>query len=482
MANNTSRGGAGANNTNYGGMSSTQFLNSALPLNQLGSGDVQEDPPYGTSPDQNIGWSFYNARKQPVFTFYTYLLAIFTSNALFNKIITLPAQDVLKEVIFFAKDDLDEQDKIDVEYFIKKRGAYSILKQAIIASKVFGGGAVIFLNEDIKKNLLPLSAKEKGVRIIASDCWYLNREEPSGFPSSDSTLGLLNQWGDITRYQNIPIHPSRAIAITNTRPFNYFISITRGWGVSEYDTVGQALNLYDRLMNVLFTLVKELNYDVISVTDLSTLMNHPEGTAILNKMVRDFNYAKSVNKTILKDKDDSFDRKQVDISGAITMIDKATDQLCASAGLPKRYLFGEDPKGLNNGGDASLEIYNSKIESMRSDLTSSIIAFYEKCCLLQLGYVPKNLDISFGSIRSPSYDEKQSTKQSQYDVLYELFKNKIVDKEIFTKGVNQIDFLPIELDSNDINEYALAEDSENIDQDTREKGEKKEKEKKKQKD
>lgn len=435
----------GSNNTLIPGstMSTTEFMNSGYPGQTQPNVLTNENtnPPMGHAPDQNILWSSFNSRPSTVYTNWQILLRYYTSDAFFKKLIDLPIDDAMKDIKIKADDGLDDFQHRELLYLIKRKGLWTPSKQGAKASQLFGGGAFLFLNEDLEKNKEPLQAKEEGVVYLSADSWQLNKSGDNWMDDSTSFV-----FKEIRRYKNIDIHPSRGVIVKNSIPFNYFASVNQGWGISAYDACGKYLNMFDRYWNTVFSLLKSINIDVISVADLETAIGSEDAMIRIMQSLKRMNLAKSSYGTMIKNKDDDFGRMGIDIAGAVSIADQLANVLCAAFGIPKRYVFGEDPKGIHNGGGASMEIYGSKIQSIREDLTPYIIEILEKFCLVELGHIPTRLDIDFGNTRQPTFEQELAKQTAQFTTMREMKEAGEITEEEYYKGINEIQLLPVQIE------------------------------------
>lgn len=443
---------SGANNVgvSQANITQNQYGQLGFPgtMDSWGMGNESEQ-----SPDLNINNAQFNSRAIPVHPFWVILLRYSETNALFKKIIELPVNDAIKDVNIRAKRGLDDAQLDELNYKLKKLGFYHEFKKTCFNARTFGGGVLFFLNEDQEITKKPLSKNEKGLFLAVADCWQVNRtgewktEEIKDKNDKTITIDIPERFftdNKVFKFFNQEVHPSRAVIIKNKIPANFWADITRGWGISEYDSVGAPLSQWDRYWDMVFKLLEVANIDVVTVDDLQGAFSNPQMQAQTLQKLRIMSEAKNVYRTMITQRNDSLDRKQIDLGGIFQGAEPLANQLCGCAGIPKRYLFGEDPKGLNNGGEGTMEIYGSKIASLREDLTPSLIQALEKFAFAFCGLEIENLDIEFSTLRQPNYQEDLAMKTWQVTTLKEHLDSGLIDENQFANAMNKIEVLPIE--------------------------------------
>jgi phage-related protein (TIGR01555 family) len=419
-------------------------------------------------PDLNIQNALYNSRPSPVHPNWQTLLRYSQSNALFKVCIERPINDAIKDITIRAKKGLDDYQLDDLMYSLKKTAFFKQFRSTCYNSRIFGGGVLLFLNENTDKNTSKLSKNEKGVRMLVADCWQVNRtgeyKTEEGVLGSYKTPLRYMTYNQVWKYYDQTIHPSRAVVLKNNLPPNYWLDITRGWGVSEYDALGAPLSQWDRFWDSVFQMLKSANIDILVVDDLKTALQNPQSFSNIKQKVQQFSLLKSTFGTALMQDGDNLERKQIDLNWIQSVADKLADSVCSAASIPKAYLFGEQPKGINNGGEASMEIYSSKIATLREDYTPPLLDALEKFAIAFCGLELDNVDIDFGTIRQPTFTEDLAMKTFQRTVAKEDLEGGLINAQQYADTMNKLEILPVEYEAETIEKYLDKQEKEELDE------------------
>lgn len=193
----------------------------------------------------------------------------------------------------------------------------------------------------------------------------------------------------------VRLHPSRVIPFYGPDRLDDDLNRVDPWGDSRL------LAVYDAIHNAALTqqgiaeLVHEAKVDVIHIDGLGAQLSTDAGTAVLTKRFAHANLVKSINKMLLLDKNEVWERKQTSFTGLPDILDRYLQIVAAAADIPATRLLGTTSKGLNNAGDGDTRNYYDSLAGRR-----------EKHIVPQLAYLDLILWVhATGSIPKQAYAE-----------------------------------------------------------------------------
>lgn len=161
------------------------------------------------------------------------------------------------------------------------------------------------------------------------------------------------------------IHPSRLVIFTgHEQPepgFAVFGGV--GWGDSVLLSLFDAIKNADAVPANVASLVFEANVDVFGVKDLFAQMSDPDyEKRLLNRFML-VGANKSVNRSIIRDFDETFERKAISFSGLDAVIEKFLQIVSGASDIPATRLLGMSPSGMSSTGESDLRNYYDGISA-----------------------------------------------------------------------------------------------------------------------
>lgn len=287
-----------------------------------------------------------------------------------KKLINQPIFDMLKN----GRTWTDNDEAIRKEE--KRVNLNKALFEAMAWGDVYGGAILVIVIAGQKLNTpLKLETVKKGslLRLMVIDRNLVVKHEPDMNIASDKFLIPREYEIKSTNGIQQMIHPSRVIELGGDElPLSDRIHITNEyWNQSKFHRYADTLNTFLTVHNAGAKMITEANIDVFSVDAL------PEITS--SKMAQSFerrmelaDLGKSVHKVIIKDKNEEFDRSQLNLSGLADMLGVYQTNLSAVTDIPITKLFGTSAKGLNATGEGDERNYHEHIEQRQEQLKMSI--------------------------------------------------------------------------------------------------------------
>jgi phage-related protein (TIGR01555 family) len=315
----------------------------------------------GTARDKGAAGSWYHqAATLPEID------ALYRGTWLGKKVIDIPVGDMTREWRTFRAED-DVVKRIEAEE--KRLQLRAKVAQAIRWAKLYGG-AVLILSDGAEDPSQPLDVgrvKAGGLKFVHPltryQIGYQNIDlDPFSGSYGDPVLWDVSGMGRV-----VQVHNSRVIKFIGAeRPPT--MGVIDPWGDSVYDAIRDALMRSDTASAVITALLTEAKIDIISVPDLHTHLQTPEGE---DRLMRRFNLAamlKGVNGMLLMGGGEDYTQKTQAFSGIPEVHARLLQEVSGAADIPLTRLLGQSPGGLQSTGESDLRNYYDGISSKQEDI------------------------------------------------------------------------------------------------------------------
>lgn len=111
-----------------------------------------------------------------------------------------------------------------------------------------------------------------------------------------------------------------------------------------------------------------------------------------------------------------------------------------------------------------MEIYSSKIATLREDYTPPLLDALEKFAIAFCGLELDNVDIDFGTIRQPTFTEDLAMKTFQRTVAKEDLEGGLINAQQYADTMNKLEILPVEYEAETIEKYLDKQEKEELDE------------------
>lgn len=234
-------------------------------------------------------------------------------------------------------------------------------------ARLFGGAAIyIDLGDDPSQPLSIERVKKDGVRfltvltrrqLLAGD---IDTDPLSEFYGRPKEYSLAAGAGGFVR-----IHPSRlAIFYGADLPDrDYATGTSFAWADSVLVSVMEAVKQAESAAANIASLIFEANVDVITMNGLMEKVGNP---ADEEKILRRYSLAaqaKGVNKMLLIDGNEKYERKTVTFATLPDLLDRFGQNAAGAADIPMTRFMGQAPAGLNSTGESDLRNYYDRISA-----------------------------------------------------------------------------------------------------------------------
>lgn len=332
---------------------------------------------------------------------------IYRSNWLGKKIINIPAMDAVRK----GRDWQAEQDQIElIEAEEKRLGFWNKLLEVKTKARLWGGAALLIGTgeTDLMK---PLEAERIGKGGIKYLTVLSRRDVTTGEIEQDVLSEYFGRPGyyEVTgRAEMVRIHPSRLAVFLGAPHADDLIaqSINQGWGDSVLEAVYTAVRNADATAANIASLVFEANVDVFRVPDFMASLSDQE---YRNRLMERFTLAataKGVNKALILDKEEEYDRKQISFAQLPEVMQTFLQMVSGAADIPVTRLLGQSPAGMSATGESDMLNYYDLVSSIQSlEMTPALYRLDE--CLIRsaLGSRPPEIFYSWAPLKQMTEKE-----------------------------------------------------------------------------
>lgn len=368
------------------------------------------------------------------------LEALYRGNWIGRKIIDLPVTDMMRP---WRSWQADRNLITAIEEGEKRHKVRSKVAQAKKLARLYGGSAIL-IGADTSDPRLPLNinAVRKGDlryltvltrRMIVPNSRNLDPEDPNYGEPLYYTLSSQ-------KYGAIEVHPSRVLRFLGAERPDIDNNVD-GWGDSILQVVYSAVHAASLSHTGIAELIHEAKVDIIKVKDLGTLLSTEQGTNLLTRRFQNASLMKSINNTLLIDKDEEHDRTQTSFAGLPDVLMALMQVVSGAADIPVVRFLGTSPKGLNATGESDLVNYYDSLDGQRdTDLRPKLEMLDELLWRDATGSAaPKETYFDFGPLwQLPEKDKADvEHKRAQTSQIYA--NMALVPEEALARGVvNQL--------------------------------------------
>lgn len=339
------------------------------------------------------------------------LAAIYKSNWLGKKIVNIPAMDAVRK----GRDWQAEQDQIElIEAEQNRLGFWQKLLEVKVKARLWGGAA-LFIGTGEQDLMQPLNVERMGKGGIKY-LTVLSRRDVTAGPIEQDVLSEF--FGKPSYYEvtgnasMVRIHPSRlAIFIGEPHGDNLLnFGVNQGWGDSIIESVYTATKNADATAANIASLVFEANVDVFRIPDFMQSLSDPAYRAQLLERFTLAATAKGINRALILDKEEEYERKQVAFATLPEVMQSFMQMAAGAADIPVTRLLGQSPAGMSATGESDMNNYYDRVSSIQTlEMTPALYRLDE--CLIRsaLGGRPPEVFYEWSPL-------KQMTEKEQAEI------------------------------------------------------------------
>ncbi len=348
------------------------------------------------------------------------LESMYRSSWLAKRIVNSVADDMTREwrqLHFSEKHELDLEnlEKLEKALCVKDR-----VNEALRWARLYGGALLVIgtKDKDMATPLNPETIRQgdlKWLRVI--DRWRVSGTYAVDYDLASDNYLLPEFYlaaSDVNA--NARIHHSRVLRFNGqTLPYNAWQANGR-WDDSELQHVMDSVKNYGTTTDAIATMLFEANVDVLGIDELRELLSANDGEAKLIKRFQIAMMAKSYNRTLIIDKNDSYQKHSNSFTGLDAVLNGFISDVCGAADIPATRLFGQSAGGLNSTGDNDIRNYYDMVSGKQEkEMRVQLERLDQIMVRSALGFVPDDYRFDFNNLWQTSDTEQAAVDKSRAD-------------------------------------------------------------------
>lgn len=370
----------------------------------------------------------------------------YSTYGIIQTMIDQPIEDSFKGGIKIKSNQLDDDNILDIQKYIKDNDILETVKEAARWGRLFGGSGIII--NTVGKSDKPINInqinKNTPLEFYAADLWELNRTNKGTY--TEEKPYITGSGETEFYYYGKKIDNSRIILINGKRAPSLLRPQLRGWGMSEVERIIRSFNQYLKNNNVIFDLLDEAKVDVYGIKGLNQRLGTKDGTNQILKVIQTMNQVKSYQDAIVKDKDDDYEQKTQAFTGLAEVFREIRIAIAGDIKMPINKLFGQSASGFSSGQD-SIENYNAMIEAEIRGKYDSVIAKIVRIIAKKLfDVVIDDIQIEYYPLRELSAEQQANVDNVNINNILSLVDRGIISTQEAVQEINKRNILMNQID------------------------------------
>lgn len=354
-----------------------------------------------------------------------------------KKVVNVPSYDMTREWRNWQaeQDAIEAIEKVEKQFSIRRK-----VMRAMIRARLYGGGALVLgvnqgspeseldierLGKDSLKWVHVMSRHELTVQDIIRDVGDPRYGEPRFYSASSIDRAMT-------------IHPSRVIRFVGAELPDINQGMD-GWGDSVLDALDEAVRHAGLTSSGIASLVHEAKIDVIR---LPNLMANLATVGYSTKLISRFALAmqmKSINQTLLLDKDEEYEQKQIAFDKLPEILQTYLQIAAGAADIPATRLLGQAPAGMNSTGESDVRNYYDRISSDQEvDLCPALAPLDEIIIRSALGSRPDGIYYEWAPLWQLSESERSTNFKLKAEAVQIFVNTALVPNDALAKAVSNM--------------------------------------------
>ena len=352
----------------------------------------------------------------------TQLESLWKESWVAQKICRKKAQDMTRKWREITSNDLDGAQLEQIDRLERKLKLKETLEQALIWASLYGGVGILVLTE--KSTMTPLTAGQIIDRFV-----LLRKDMVVGFGSLNNNI-FDDNYGKFDQYKvngSLDVHHSRLIIINGTpRPPKRFAD-SEIWGLSDLEAVYSTLKRFDLLSTNTGDLINESKVDVFKMEGLTDRIAAGMEEQVA-KTVQLVQLIKSSTNTLLLDKENEYEQKELSFSGLRDLLVEFRNAVAGAADMPVTILFGQSAAGFASGVE-DIQNYHESIHALQESRLRPVFDRLDPIlCQMALGFEPADFWFEFNSLQEMSIEQKITSLNS-----FATATNVLIERGVLTE-------------------------------------------------
>jgi phage-related protein (TIGR01555 family) len=353
----------------------------------------------------------------------------------FGKIVDVPATDSVRN---WRQWQAKPEEITALENTEKRLQVKQKVRDALILQRLLGGAVII------PTGLPGAPDQELDINLIRKDTikslTLLNRYQ---IQTQGRITDINSKWFDQPEWYvfngtdgaPVRLHPSRVVRFS-ARRFTHANTGDDGWGDSIWLRLADSIQNSETATAALTALLVEAKLDIIRMPDLTNNMATEKAEQALMRRMTIATQLKSVANTLLLDKDDEFEQKQLSFGSLSDTGMFLLQVMCGAADIPMTRLLNTQAKGLSNGGDIDLKNYYDRVSSGQElDIDPALQDFNHMLIACALGKDDNDIWYEWRPLYQMSEKEESEVEKNYADVADKLVNTGLIAPDVLAAAV-----------------------------------------------
>jgi len=362
------------------------------------------------------------------------ITALYRYGGFARKIVDLPAFEMTRQWI-----RVDGDEKGLTLKRMEELGARNIFRDALRWADMFGGSLIVMILDDGR--LLDQPLETENLRDIV-DLRVYDRHQVT-WTAADVDEDLLSKnYGKPAIYTISPytsgvigaqfrVHHTRVLRFEGADLPNVERVRNDGWGDTVYHSLYEELRNLGIVNNSTAGIVQDFIQTIIQIDNLAELIASGQ-EELVKKRLNLIDLGRNIMKTILLDKEESYEKKASSVAGLGDLIDRAMIMLSGAGGIPVTKLFGRSPAGLSATGESDTRNFYDDMKGKQEDKLLPPLEYFVELIMLSRdgpfkGQEPADWKIVFNPLWQMTDTETATWRKTvaETDKIY--IENNVID-------------------------------------------------------
>lgn len=345
-------------------------------------------------------------------------MELFTYNGIAQKIVTAPADEAVKEgfVLKDGEERLDSTD--DIRSVLDDLDAEERFSRALSWHRLYGGGAILIIADDGTQSLneeLQVTNLKRIERLEVFEAPDIATSDSLLYNDPYNRLYGKPEYYDLTGYYGgtFTVHASRLLLFRGDLLPREQRRQRNDWGAKIYEKMFNDIMRYDSGLSLSLMALSRLSQGILKLAGLAEKLSYDEGEKLVMRRLQLIDMARHMMNTMALDESDTYDQKNMTISGITDIIDRFQTAISAATDIPVTVLFGISPGGLNATGKADFENYYNMVRRIQKRTLkpqlSRLISLISQCSDYGIS-LPDKYTLEFNPLWQPTEKEQADTE------------------------------------------------------------------------
>lgn len=289
---------------------------------------------------------------------------LFIGNSIARKIISLPADEAVKNWI-----TIDDDPDSKPMQILDTMGAESCFADALRWGRLYGGSVILMLANDggtLEDPLRENNVKEvESIRVYDKTQVFWN--DAVLYEDPRNKLYGEPEYYEISPIGGMPftVHESRLLKFKGDPLPDYYRLRYQGWGLPSLQGLWNELLHNGHAHSLAILIMERMSQGVLKLDGLLETLEIEGGDKLVKDRLELIDMARSILNTIAIDSKDEFELKTMSLAQIPELLDRFGLAVSAASNIPFTLLFGRSPAGMNATGEADLENYYNMVKQMQ---------------------------------------------------------------------------------------------------------------------